>query len=121
MEYDEIVSAPLDAITRVTEYLQLDCCPAVLQAVAEETSFESVKEKVRRLDADDEGRLTRVGEVAYDPDTLLHRSHIRDGRSGYGRDFLTPEELETCASLLDRYVNTRDADVVSSFADSFRR
>jgi hypothetical protein len=106
--YDEIMVGPFDAIVRISQYLGLEHNPTVLEAVASENAFERVREKVGRLDRDDD-RLTGAGEVAYDPATLYHPGHIRDGSSGYGRRFLSADEIRRCDELLDRYIDESES------------
>lgn len=104
LAYDEIMAGSFDAVVRISHYLGLEYNPVVLEAVASENAFERVREKVGRLDGDD-ARLTRAGEVAYDPETLYHPGHIRDGSSGYGRRLLSADEVRRCDALLDCYID----------------
>lgn len=104
LAYDEIMADPFDAILRISRYLGLGHNLAVLEAMSTATAFERVREKVGRLDTDGDG-LTRAGEVSYDPETLYHPGHIRDGSSGYGRRFLSADEIGRCDTLLERYID----------------
>jgi hypothetical protein len=92
--YDEVVERPREAIARIGKYLAGDLAVAeIVEDIAEETSFERMRERVARISAAPEQDLVRSGPNAYDPQTLLHRNHIRNGGQGYGRVFFTPEQL----------------------------
>jgi hypothetical protein len=93
LSYVDIVEAPVEAVAGIASYLGLEERPEIVNAVAKDTSLERMKEQSRQLDA-----------IAYDPTTLLHPGHIRDGGVGYGREALTPEQLRQCNALVQRYV-----------------
>jgi hypothetical protein len=105
LSYAEIVDMPADAVARISGYLGLGHSPEIVRAVVEETSLDRVKEQVQRLDTADETELIRVGEVVYDPKTLLHRGHVQDGSVGYGKEVLTAQQLRQCDALVQRYVH----------------
>jgi hypothetical protein len=115
LSYDEIMTGSFEAIVHISQYLGLEHDPAVLDAVAAETSFERVREKVGQLD-NDHDRLTRSGEVSYDPETLYHPGHISDGSSGYGRRILSADEIRRCDALLERYIDGSEAVGASGLA-----
>jgi Sulfotransferase domain len=93
LSYVDIVDNPVEAVAGIAGYLGLDGRSEVVAAVAEDTSLERMKEQSRQLEAS-----------AYDPTTLLHPGHVRDGGVGYGREALTPEQLRHCDALVQRYV-----------------
>jgi hypothetical protein len=104
MSYREVVEAPVEAVERIATYLGVESPSDVVSTVANETSLERMKEKVKQLESADEAHLAQTGSVAYDPETLLHPGHVRDGGFGYGREALTAEQLAQCEALLLRYV-----------------
>ena len=104
MGYDEITTAPAEAVARFMEYLGLDRSERIAAGVADENSFERMHERAEQLRQRNGTRLVWVGEFAHDPETLLHPGHLRDGRTGYGREILGPHEIDRCDALLERYV-----------------
>jgi hypothetical protein len=100
--YKEITTAPLTAVGRVAVYLGLEEHSAIIREVAEENSIERTREKVEKVNAST-NQLIRFGHAGYDPETLLHQHHIRDGRSGYGREMLTVEQTARIDALIREY------------------
>lgn len=98
LDYERIVSASIESVGRIAAFLGLDDRPDTVRAVAEQTSLESVKKNAESLT--DDAPLVRHSGLEYDPDTLLHPGHIRDGGMGYGRKVLTAEQLERVDALL---------------------
>jgi hypothetical protein len=102
--YEEITSDRIAAVGRIAAYLGLAIDAEIIREVAGETSLERMAEKVQELNAiTDEGRLVRLPNTSYDPETLLNLNHIRDGRSGYGYEVLTAEQLSRIAALVQKY------------------
>jgi hypothetical protein len=97
--YEEITTAPLTAVRRVAAYLGVEEHSEIIREVAEENSFERTREKVEKVNAST-NQLIRLGHAGYDPETLLHQHHIRDGRSGYGREILTVEQIARVDALM---------------------
>ncbi len=109
LEYGEIVADPAAAIQRIAEYLGLCAGPEQIGKIAEETSFERMREKVEQLNSGpQETRLVRVENIVYDPNTLLNLDHIRDGSSGYGSKSLTQHQLTRIDELLEEFHLSRD-------------
>jgi hypothetical protein len=104
LSYVDIVEAPVEAVAGIASYLGLEERSEIVNAVAEDTSLERMKEQSRQLDAANEAQEVRVGKIAYDPTTLLHPGHVRDGGVGYGKEALTPEQLTQCNALVQSYV-----------------
>jgi hypothetical protein len=97
--YKEITTAPLTAVGRIAAYLGVEEHSEIIREVAEENSFERTREKVEKVNAST-NQLIRLGHTGYDPETLLHQHHIRDGRSGYGREMLTVEQIARVDALM---------------------
>ncbi len=102
--YAEITAHPANAIRRIAAYLGLVEDPKTIAEVAQETSFERMREKVEELDTvTDERRLIRRDRYVYDRETLLNLHHIRDGSSGYGCRILSADQLARISDLVQRY------------------
>ena len=106
MAYGEITTTPVEAVARIMDYLGLEPNESVAAGIAEENSFERTKAKADQLSHRNDTELMWAGDVAYDSETLLHPGHIRDGRSGYGRESLAPDEIARCDALLARYARS---------------
>ena len=104
IDYDQIMSSPAQVIESMAAYLGVKSTPRLVAEVAAETSFDRMRQIVRQIDqAPEDAGLVRVMNSAYDPQTLLHKHHIRDGRSGYGRLQLTPEQLRCVDAINGLY------------------
>jgi Sulfotransferase domain len=101
VSYDAIVRKPQKAIADVAAYLDLDAAPEVIGRVAVETSVEAMKEIARQVGG--ERRGIRTPRSIYDPETQVHRDHIRDGRTGHARHYLSPDQLRRAEEVLAPY------------------
>jgi Sulfotransferase domain len=98
LDYGQIVSESTVAVKQIATYLNLDDDAESVARISEQTSLEHVKKDVESMAGGT--RLVRRSGFEYDPDTLLHPSHIRDGSQGYGRAILTAEQLKQVDALL---------------------
>src|SRR5947209_82518 len=82
VRYEEIVNRPQCAIRRIGEYLAGDkVTPRMVEEVAARTCFERMRERVEEINTIAEpGRLVDTGTNLYDPETMLFRHHMGDGR-----------------------------------------
>ncbi len=101
LDYEQIMSASIESVGRIAAFLGLDDRPDTVLAIAEQTSLERVKKNAESLT--DDAPLVRHSGLEYDPETLLHRGHIRDGGMGYGRKVLTAEQSEQIDALLRKH------------------
>lgn len=103
--YDEILGRRIETIHRIGGHLGLErLTPQIINDVAEETSIERMQRIVERINATGNERLLRVGNRDfYDPETLLRKNHIHDGRPGYGRAALTAEQVKQLNTLCEKY------------------
>jgi hypothetical protein len=106
LPYECVVHSPLEAVRRVKEYLGLDVSEKVLVQIASETGMEAMKNIGDQLESAPPESLVCVNGLVYDRRTLLHKRHIRDGNSGYGRSMLSAEQQrmveEAFPGLIDR-------------------
>lgn len=99
--YEQIVTAANETVRAIAQHLGLQDRPEVIRTIARDSSLERVKESVDSLADND--RFVRDAGLEYDPETLLHRSHIRDGGTGYGRKVLTAEQGLRIDALLQKH------------------
>jgi hypothetical protein len=98
--YHTIRTDPVTAIATVSSYLSLNAGPECMSQVAEETSFNRMRQLSQKIEALDSKRVVRQDRFLYDRDSLLHQNHIRDGSMGYGARVLSREELSAIDSML---------------------
>jgi vancomycin permeability regulator SanA len=101
--YDELMNQPQEAIRRIAAHLGLEPDADIVEEIAQEQSLDRVRERVARLDAVQDADLIQHENTAYDPATILHRNHIRDGSSGYGARVLSAEQLTRLEALRQEY------------------
>jgi hypothetical protein len=101
IDYERIVSAAVESVRRIATFLELDYDGHTIEAVAEQTSLERARKNAESLI--DDARLVRNSGFEYDPETLLHPGHIRDGGMGYGRKSLSAEQAAQINALLRKH------------------
>jgi hypothetical protein len=96
------MSDPGGSVRKIAAHLGLDPADETIAAVAGETSFARMRDKVEEIGSLDYGpNLIRHERTSYDPETLLHVDHIRNGESGYGATMLAPGQLRQIELLLE--------------------
>jgi hypothetical protein len=100
INYKQIVFAAVESVQRIATFLELDYDAHTIKAVAEQTSLERLREKAESLT---DASLVHPSGSDYDPETLLHPGHIRDGGIGYGRRSLSAEQAEKIDALLRKH------------------
>jgi hypothetical protein len=104
LEYDEVIADPLGVVTRIAAFLGDHFSTSNIASVAAANSIDQMREKVAQLGQNKEsGNLVRLERTSYDPKTLLNLNHIRNGRSGYGKDNLTEMQLMLVKQLKRQY------------------
>jgi Sulfotransferase domain len=104
VDYHAIVRTPKKAIAMLAAYLDLNASPEGVKRIAAETSIDAMKAIAGQVGRERQGVCTP--RSVYDPETQVHRDHIRDGRTGHGRKLLSPDQLrradEVLAPFLER-------------------
>jgi hypothetical protein len=100
VSYESIMTRPRAEIARVAAYLDLTIPAGDLDLVAEEVSFEHVRELGRQVDQLDGSRLIRKDGLVYDQRTQLHANHIRNGAMGFGTRILSEADLSAIDDML---------------------
>jgi hypothetical protein len=101
LSYAEITGHPVASVRKVDVHLHLDLPDDAIAVIAEETSLRKMRERVDKIGSLDYGHhLLRHERSSYDPETLLHINHIRDGGSGYGAMRLNDGQRRRIEELL---------------------
>lgn len=98
--YEAITATPQQEIAEAARFLGLNTSSNTVSRVHSETSLGTMKQLADELSKQDPGSLVHAGDLAYDPRTLLHRRHVRDGGIGYGQQVLTEEQQRKTAEAL---------------------
>jgi Sulfotransferase domain len=111
LSYEAITQKPTESVAAVASYLNVAVRQEQVAEIAEANSFGRMRERVKEISMLDYGDLVRHDRTSYtdaahdrsyvyDPDTLLHIDHIRDGSTGYGASHLTQAQLRRLEKLL---------------------
>ena len=101
LSYEAITQQPTESVAAVASYLNVAVRQEQVAEIAEANSFGRMRERVKEISMLDYGeRMVRHDRTSYDPDTLLHIDHIRDGSTGYGASRLTRAQLRRLEKLL---------------------
>lgn len=104
LEYAALQANPAAAIRTIANYLDLPPLPETAFAqIAAATSIDESRRAVSVINARPNVDLIETGRSWYDPDTLYHRNHINDGRSGKGRELLTPDQWQQLETLCAKH------------------
>jgi hypothetical protein len=98
--YDSVTADNAIAIRRIAEYLGLDVPETRILAIADLTSLDRMKSVANAI-RDDSPDVVHDGTLVYDGQTLLHRNHVRNGSTGYGRAMLSQGQCEAIGRLLE--------------------
>ncbi|HTQ18074.1 sulfotransferase domain-containing protein [Mycobacterium sp.] len=113
LSYEAITQQPTDSVAAVASYLNIAARQDLVAEIAEANSFGRMREKVKEISTRDYAEhLVRHDRTSYidaarsdncylyDPETLLHLDHIRDGSTGYGAGRLNQTQLRRLEELL---------------------
>jgi hypothetical protein len=109
IHYNDIVETPRKAIEKIGSYLGLDVPGPIVDEVSHRTSLQRMKEVSDQLDKRPSTSMVESGGLLYDRETLLHKSHIRDGRTGYGSDLLSAEQQNRIREMLAEFPGSSDS------------
>lgn len=118
--YEHILADPLNSIHQIAAHLGVDLPEAEARQIMHDNSLEANRERTQAL-----GRQLRdsgldLSDPAhaqfFDPHTLLHWNHVREGRIGSWRNDATPEELAILASLLGAWLIKKQYETDLSWA-----
>ena len=95
LSYEAITQRPSESVAAVASYLNVAIRQEQVAEIAEANSFDRMRERVNEISMPDYGEhlvrhdrtsyidAARDRSYVYDPDSLLHIDHIRDGSTGY--------------------------------------
>ena len=131
--YEVMIADPVAGVMELASALDLAISDAEAAEVAAEYSFQTNRrrtlELVNRLRAEGIDLDNRSNLQYYDPRTLLHWNHLREGRPGKWRTDATPEQRAVLARLCDAWLIAHDyeadtlegVEVPGRLRDSLRR
>ncbi len=127
--YERIVADPLGSVKEIAGHLGVKLSEAEAREIANQNSLEANRERTRALGS----QLRQAGldlsnpanAQHFDPHTLLHWNHVREGRVGSWRDEASPEELAVMGRMLGGWLidrgYERDLSWVASTPRSLRK
>jgi hypothetical protein len=104
--YEDLVREPVTGVKAIAAHLGVALADDEAVAVAERYSLDANRRRTAELATDQ----------APDPQTLLHRNHIRAGRVGGWREEATPRELAVVASICGSWLIARGYEPDDSWA-----
>lgn len=96
--YDTIRAAPHAAILSVARFLGLQPDAESLARIVEGTSVSALKAIADRVSLETGG--VRTPRSMYDPETHIHRRHIQNGGTGYGKAMLADHQRSRIAAAM---------------------
>ena len=98
--YASLMEKPLETIRAISRYLELDASAAIIAQVNADTSFQAMQAMADQIGGGDSDFLVRRAGDIYDTRTHLHRHHLRNGASGYGRAMLSRRQQQGVGKML---------------------
>jgi hypothetical protein len=101
--YEDILDRPIESVTAIARHVGASLGDDEAAAVAKEYSLEENRRRAAR--GAEQLRFAGVAlenpanALRWDPETLLHWNHIREGRIGGWKEQATPRELAVLAGL----------------------
>jgi hypothetical protein len=100
--YDSVRNTPVEAVVGIAKHLCLDPSADQLDRIVRATSVDAMKAIADQV-APERGAV-RTPKSMYDPETHVHRNHIRDGGSGHGKGRLSAEQARRVEDVLALYL-----------------
>jgi hypothetical protein len=106
--YEALIADPVAGVRQLAAHLGVSLAAGEAEAVASEYSFQANRQRTETM-----GLRLRAGGVDlddpsntlyYDPQTLLHWNHLRQGRPGDWRALASPRERAVLARLCDGWL-----------------
>jgi hypothetical protein len=106
LRYEDRFFDHLETAVQLARLLGLDLRSEAISAIFDRYRTQSVRAFAQHLEDLPPGRVVKGGDMEFDRETQIHRSHIGDGRSGKWRDLPAPEQQRLTAyfgPFLDRF------------------
>lgn len=100
IDYESIVERPIEAIHAVRGFLGLDLPDSAIAFINKTHALSAIKELSQKLKESGQDLLVRTSVSCYDPETQWHVRHVRNGGIGYGRRYLSPQQIERIEDLI---------------------
>jgi hypothetical protein len=100
VDYESIVQRPLDAVHAIAGFIGIDLPASEIALIEQAHSLQAIKELCANLKQLDERELVRDPLSCYHADTQWHVRHVRNGGIGYGRRYLSPQQIDRIYDLI---------------------
>jgi hypothetical protein len=100
VDYESIVERPREVIHAIAGFIGIDLPASEIALIEQAHSLEAVKELCAKLKKVDEHCLIRDPLSCYHPETQWHVRHVRNGGIGYGRRYLSPQQIDRIDDLI---------------------
>lgn len=101
--YERITADSTGAVKEIARHLGLSLADGEAEELADAFSIGKNRERAEALESELRGDgvdlSTRENQLRFDPGTLLHWNHLRDGAVGGWRRLATPQQRETLAEF----------------------
>jgi hypothetical protein len=101
--YRELREKPRATIRAISRYLETAVSTEKIGRVDAETSFAAMKAVADQIGESDSEFLVRRPGTVYDKRTHLHRNHLRNGGTGYGRDLLSARQQRVVRKMVREF------------------
>ncbi len=109
--YESIIADPASAVEEIAGFLEINLGQGEAAEVAAEYSFEANRRRAEvltdQLAAQGVNLADDRNALIFDPQTLLHWNHVRQGSAGGWRDESTPEERQALARICGAWLIER--------------
>jgi hypothetical protein len=101
--YQALREKPRATIRAISRYLETAVSAQTIGRVHAETSFAAMKAMADQVGESDSEFLVRRSGTVYDKRTHLHRNHLRNGGTGYGRGLLSLRQQRAVGKMLREF------------------
>ena len=99
LSYEEVMGRPLETVSRITDFLQIQSDISVLQKIDAETSLISIRCSSTDFSQKKQPQVVQAGGPAYDKVTLLHLGHIHHGGCRWQNELSVAQQQIVCNEL----------------------
>ncbi len=118
--YDDLTAEPARGVAEIAGFLGIDLADGEADAVAAAYSPAANRRRAaavaQRLRADGDDPADPAHQLRFDPHSLLHWNHLRDGSGGGWRDRLSARELALIAAIAAPWLSAQGYEPDDSWA-----